>query len=1033
MVNAFVEFVKEYRKKNPKLSYKDAMKEAAKVYKKGEKTEKSQKKSKSAKPNLKMTIKEPKNVRAKNLRKYKKLKKEVEDNLGKKRMRPKEYNEYLVLAEKLAGASAKNSYARHLKMVRRKLGTKGLKPLKERLDKAKKDSNELIDLLDKQKASNIKRPVKTQSKYIEEQNRMNRYRRILGEKISEFNKNPQNKGKTLPRAKLEREAEEEAEELVITEQIEGNLKKIDASSLPTKLVYATEYKKHKAKNPSATRTTFKPIYAQLKKAFDAQKAKDKKKSAPLTRTRSISRTVSTTEEPKVKDDKPKVKPLTQLQTKNLKNRVEDFDKATTKDPKGLFIALGKPDKALMTRYVKQLKAIEKKQPDNEDVEKILELYEELADNIDDIRRELKPPRKSPTKFKPKSKEVVSDTDDEGAAAAPPPKTGKFFLVKIKNAAGKEFKVEKKAKNIIEKKLNEEKEKGRYGDDKANLTVAYHRQYLFKGNSQTEKLPAAKVNAIIDNYELKNFGKIVSSSVGASGSETEADTSEGSSSSFDPSKVKEFTPSEKAIQLVKPLDELVNLASTQYGYSAGNSITAELELKKNSAAKEILFSREDSADVRVDAAKDLFDMFRTDGLLSDETKSIDLEQLDGSSTELTIKMKDLISLYKRDTIVDIMAQADGLDEDFEPIVGEGFAGVEPINSVDDLEDAKGGALVDLIHRKLIKNNPKAKKKKEVDKDDEKFVAFSKMAYTKPTERKANLEGFEYNRAQSDEENSVYQNDKTKEIVIAFRGTAKMKDLKADLGIATGRLSSTARYDNTEKLVKKLKDLFPEYSITLTGHSLGGSLAIAISNKHDIPSVVFNAGHSIGSSNKGDIKYYTKMGDPVSMLGANSYKDVNVIEGSHKNPLKDHMLNNFDGGSLLGDVGRTLISEGGDTDAANRLKGAASSAFQKGMGVAVDGASNMIKNQLRQGFNKALYGGDLLGTKPNTYTPKNLKGAGLVKNIKGKLMKFASLKDAKKKAKILKDTYTLVNRIKNEGFKVAMLKELANIASELNEVL
>ena len=45
MVNAFVEFVKEYRKKNPSLSYKDAMVKASKVYKKKDGNTKTVKKS----------------------------------------------------------------------------------------------------------------------------------------------------------------------------------------------------------------------------------------------------------------------------------------------------------------------------------------------------------------------------------------------------------------------------------------------------------------------------------------------------------------------------------------------------------------------------------------------------------------------------------------------------------------------------------------------------------------------------------------------------------------------------------------------------------------------------------------------------------------------------------------------------------------------------------------------------------------------------------------------------------------------------
>ena len=90
----------------------------------------------------------------------------------------------------------------------------------------------------------------------------------------------------------------------------------------------------------------------------------------------------------------------------------------------------------------------------------------------------------------------------------------------------------------------------------------------------------------------------------------------------------------------------------------------------------------------------------------------------------------------------------------------------------------------------------------------------------------------------------------EIVISYRGTDPLNpsDLFADLGILMGRHRNIAtsaiedRFLKADQLYKKIASETTDKKITLTGHSLGNTLALYTGRKNDVESVGFNAGAS-----------------------------------------------------------------------------------------------------------------------------------------------------------------------------------------------
>jgi hypothetical protein len=147
-------------------------------------------------------------------------------------------------------------------------------------------------------------------------------------------------------------------------------------------------------------------------------------------------------------------------------------------------------------------------------------------------------------------------------------------------------------------------------------------------------------------------------------------------------------------------------------------------------------------------------------------------------------------------------------------------------------------------------------------------------------------------------STFRNRITQEVVVAIRGTdfSNVNDVLTDVAIVGGVVTWTPRYSVIKNIVSKAIQKYGRKNITLTGHSLGGKLAIEAGNEFGLPVYVFNAATGpldfFARRNK-NVKFYTtninKSRDIVSFLGT-LYNKYNNLE-FRQEALDPHTLKNF----------------------------------------------------------------------------------------------------------------------------------------------
>ena len=146
--------------------------------------------------------------------------------------------------------------------------------------------------------------------------------------------------------------------------------------------------------------------------------------------------------------------------------------------------------------------------------------------------------------------------------------------------------------------------------------------------------------------------------------------------------------------------------------------------------------------------------------------------------------------------------------------------------------------------------------------------------------------------------------TGEYVLAVKGTSNTVDVLSDLGILLGIQGSDPRIYELVNVLRKYKKNGDEISVT--GHSLGGTLAAELAKTESVLGVVFNMGAGLGEilptniaieglrGGKTDnvINFYTK-GDVLSMLSLALGRYQSFEIDMPENPANAHFMNTFRG--------------------------------------------------------------------------------------------------------------------------------------------
>jgi len=165
--------------------------------------------------------------------------------------------------------------------------------------------------------------------------------------------------------------------------------------------------------------------------------------------------------------------------------------------------------------------------------------------------------------------------------------------------------------------------------------------------------------------------------------------------------------------------------------------------------------------------------------------------------------------------------------------------------------------------------------------------------------ANIDGYELHPS-SNHQRGVYINNNTKDIVISHRGTntKSRSNLISDVAIGFGMQGSTERFKRAIRKDAKIKNKYPDHTIKLAGHSLGGTIGAQSSRENNIKGIFYNIGSGVPSlstilshrqKKDENITHYSTNFDPIS-IQSKKFNINQVIVKTKKN-TNSHALKNF----------------------------------------------------------------------------------------------------------------------------------------------
>ena len=153
--------------------------------------------------------------------------------------------------------------------------------------------------------------------------------------------------------------------------------------------------------------------------------------------------------------------------------------------------------------------------------------------------------------------------------------------------------------------------------------------------------------------------------------------------------------------------------------------------------------------------------------------------------------------------------------------------------------------------------------------------------KKAKNKILSEGYIKDKKLSSENQKVFYNPEDKKLLVNVAGSHNLKDAFTDVNLAFGNLKNTSRYKEAKKVLEKAKKKYDGSDVTVTGHSLGGSIGAGITSKKE-KFLGFDSGYTLGQQTRGydgNHQHYRTAGDLVSILGSGA-KDMQTLKAPKK---------------------------------------------------------------------------------------------------------------------------------------------------------
>ena len=178
----------------------------------------------------------------------------------------------------------------------------------------------------------------------------------------------------------------------------------------------------------------------------------------------------------------------------------------------------------------------------------------------------------------------------------------------------------------------------------------------------------------------------------------------------------------------------------------------------------------------------------------------------------------------------------------------------------------------------------------------FDALKSSYGNKTSENNIKSKGFVKDLSLSNDNEEVWYHPTKKKLLYNVAGTHNLSDVGTDIYLGLGKLKDTNRYKQAKKTLEQAKSKYNPQKTTITGHSLGGTIAQGIRQGND-KLFVLNSGYTIGQktrSNGNKSHHFRTEGDLVSLLGSGAKNMKTMINPSMKTPfniLQSHDIDNI----------------------------------------------------------------------------------------------------------------------------------------------